>query len=96
MASTLNVGFKNNKNVIQLRSDGTVSQRLTDRAFDFDGNGQVEKVSVVTTPTGVGSKVREIVTKPVGVARSVIQAVVESDGGWNKDSSISEYTVGVE
>lgn len=84
MATTLNAGYKNNINVIQLRSSGTSLQRLTDRAIDYDGNG-IKEVSLGTDPP-----------TPPGVARTVIASVAEKDGGVTHDNQISnEFTTGV-
>lgn len=39
MANQLNSGFSNNINVIQIRTSGSSSQRVTDRAIDTDSDG---------------------------------------------------------
>lgn len=97
MANNLNSGYHNNINIIQGRTTGTGMQRYTDRAIDLDGNGVKEKVTIVTTPTGTGSKVIETVTTPAGAARTIIQNVVESDGGvYNNNINTTEYTFGNE
>ena len=84
MATSLNAGFKNNINVIQLRSSGTSLQRVTDRGIDFDGDG-VEEVSLGTDPP-----------TPPGVARTIIETTVDTDGGVTHDNQISvEYTTGI-
>jgi len=104
MPTNLNSGFTNNINVIQVRVNGAHSQRLTDRPIDVNGDGSEEKVSLihvsghaVGTPSAPGGKIRKTVTKPAGIARSVIQDnVVETDGGIMSNADISEFTEGVE
>lgn len=77
MATSLNAGFSNNINVIQLRSSGTSLQRVTDR--DLPGI-----TSLGTDPP-----------TPPGVARSIIDATVEGDGGVVHDNQIAvEFTTG--
>jgi hypothetical protein len=102
MPSTLNPGFTNNINTIQIRSNGTGMQRVTDRAIDFDGDGNVEQVSITHesghaegTPSAPGGKIRNTVTIPAGVARTVIERIAETDGGVHDDSDVSEYTEGI-
>jgi len=103
MATSLNAGYTNNINTIQVRVNGAHSQRLTDRAIDFDGDGNEEAVTIahtsghaVGTPSAPGGKIRSVTTIPVGAARTVIQRVVETDKGINNDSDINEFTEGVE
>lgn len=103
MATSLNSGFDNNINIIQIRVDGAHSQRLTDRKIDFDGDGIKETVIIthvsgdaVGTPSAPGGKIRQTITMPSGIARSVIQRVVETDGGINNDFDVSEFTQGIE
>jgi len=84
MATSLNVGFHNNINTIQIRSSATSLQRVTDRAIDFDGNG-VKEVSLGTDPP-----------TPQGVARTIIASVTEKDGGVTHDNQIdTEFTTGI-
>jgi len=103
MPTNLNSGFTNNINVIQVRVDGAHSQRLTDRAIDIDSDGDKEKVTLthvsghaVGTPSAPGGKIRKTVTEPAGIARSVIQDVVETDAGITTNDDVSEFTEGVE
>ena len=86
MPANLNVGFVNNINTIQVRTSGSSMQRLTDRAIDVDGDGNVEVVTI----SGFGTSA--IITKPVGIARSVVDQTFESDGGINVSGS--EFTTG--
>lgn len=88
MASDLNSGFTNNVNTIVLRGASTSVQRYTDRAIDIDGDGNVEVVSIVTTPRG--QKVTDTVTVPAGVARTLVDHTTETDGGVNTDGN--EFT----
>jgi len=88
MAASLNSGFTNNINVIQMRTSGSSMQRSTDRAVDTDGNGAVEKaVFTVTsgggvgTPSAPGGKMMYTVTSPDGIAGSTVERVYETDGG---------------
>lgn len=101
MATDLQSGFSNNINVIQVRVNGAHSQRLTDRAIDVDGDGNDEQVTLthvsghaVGIPSAPGGKTRTTVTKPAGVARTVINETYETDGGVNSDSDVQEYTEG--
>jgi len=87
MATTLNAGFHNNINTIQLRSSGTSLQRLTDRAIDFDGNG-VKEQPAETDP--------QYSPLPQGIARTIIATKVDTDGGVVHDNQVvSEFTTGV-
>lgn len=102
MATSLNAGFTNNINTIQVRVNGTHSQRLTDRAIDVTGDGNVEVTTVVHvsgdatgTPSAPGGKTRTTFTTPAGVARTVISEITETDGGVAKDFDVSEFTEGV-
>jgi len=92
MASDLNAGFTNNVNTIAIRGGGTTVQRYTDRAIDTDADGNVEVVSIVTTPRG--QKVSDVVTTPAGVARTLLENTVEPDGGINVTGE--EFTEGTE
>ena len=92
MASERNAGYSNHINTISVRGAGTVVHRYTDRAIDIDGDGDVEAVSIVTTPRG--QKVSDVVTIPAGVARTLIDQTTETDGGVNTDGE--EFTEGVE
>lgn len=84
MASSLNSGFKNNINTIQIRSSATSLQRLTDRTIDFDGDGIKETRLATDPPT------------PPGVARTIIRQSMESDRGVVNDNNTSaEYTTGI-
>ena len=103
MATNLNPGFTNNINIIELRSDGGSLMKLTDRKIDFDGDGAEEVVTIthvsgsaIGTPSAPGGKVRSFATIPSGVARSVIERVVEPDHGVNLDLNVSEFTEGVQ
>jgi hypothetical protein len=101
MASELNAGFENNINVVQSRVNGAHSMRYTDRAIDIDGDGSDEQVTLthvsghaVGTASAPGGKTRTTVTKPAGIARSVIHEVTETDGGVHTDSDVSQFTEG--
>lgn len=101
MATSLNAGFENNINILQIRTNGAKMQRVTDRAIDIDGNGSKEAVSIVVTagdavgtPSAPGGKITQTVTIPDGVARTVVAAVTETDGGVSSDQSVSEFTEG--
>lgn len=105
MASDLNAGFSNNINIIAIRTSGSSSQIVTDRAIDFDGDGNKEVVSVTPgTPTGGNTfnppptfsaeANSSIPGSNQGVARSVVQRIIETDGGV--DTSGSEFTEGLE
>lgn len=98
MAGSLNAGFSNNINVIQIRTSGSSMQRVTDRAIDIDGDGDVETVTFNPgTPfPGSTNKFEEppTVTAPAGTARSVIDTTVEPDGGVDVTGTF--YTEGNE
>jgi hypothetical protein len=101
MATNLNSGFSNNINVIQSRVNGAHSVRYTDRPIDIDGDGEDEKVTItagtghaVGTPSAPGGKIRNTVTKPAGIARSIISQVTETDRGVTTDDGVSQYTEG--
>jgi hypothetical protein len=102
MATNLNSGFTNNINVIQIRTNGAHGIRVTDRAIDFNGDGEVEKVTITHTsghaagtPSAPGGKIKNTINKPVGIARSIISEVTETDGGVNLDTNVSEFSEGV-
>jgi hypothetical protein len=101
MATSLNSGFQNNNNIIVVRTSATASQKITDRSIDFDGDGNKEQVSIVHvsgdatgTPSSPGGKIVEIVTVPVGFSRTVVETIVDSDGGVTKNDAV-EYTEGI-
>ena len=101
MATNLNAGFSNNINTIETRVNGAHQYRLTDRAIDIDGNGTKERVTItyvsgsaVGTPAAPGGKMRNTVTIPAGVARTVISQVYETDGGIHTDRDVDQYTEG--
>ena len=103
MATSLNAGYSNNINIIQIRTNGANMQRVTDRAIDIDGDGSKEQVTIVHvsgdaagTPSAPGGKTRSTVTIPAGVARTVIQTVTETDGGIHTDSDVTQFTEGGE
>ena len=85
MAGSLNAGFSNNINIIQIRTSGSSMQRVTDRAIDIDDDGDVETVTFNpgTLFAGSTNKFSEppTVTAPAGTARSVIDTTAEPDGG---------------
>jgi hypothetical protein len=84
MATSLNSGFHNNINTIQLRSSSTSLQRVTDRTIDFDGDGRKETPLATDPPS------------PSGVARTIIATAVDTDGGVEVRTAISTpYTTGV-
>lgn len=100
MATSLNSGFTNNINVVQIRVSGSSMQRVTDRPIDFDGDGSEEEVSIVHVSGDAGQagggKIRSTITKPIGIARSVIQSITEPDGGTHSSDDVLEFTEGVE
>ena len=92
----LNPGFQNNINVIQIRTSGSSSQRLTDRPIDFDGDGVEEQVTLTPgTPAGGNTFNPPAEASAAdnsllradnpGVARSVIKNTGETDLGDTKD-----------
>ena len=102
MPSSLNPGFTNNINTIQLRANGAHSQRVTDRPIDVTGDGNEEQVTIthvsghaVGTPSAPGGVTRSTVTIPAGSARTVIAETTETDGGVHTDAHVTEYTEGV-
>ena len=92
MAGTLNSGFSNNVNIMAIRAGGNLTHMVTDRAIDIDDDGDKEVVTVVTTLRANG-KVKHTVTKPAGVARSVVKQTNEPDGGVNITGD--EFTEGI-
>ena len=101
MATDLNAGFSNNINVIEIRVNGAHSQRVTDRKIDIDNDGDKESVTIVVTsghavgtPSAPGGKIRQTVTIPNGVARTIVSQVTETDGGVSSDRDVSEFTEG--
>ena len=101
MPTALTSGYSNNLNIIQVRTNGTTMQRLTDRAIDMDNDGSVEVVTLthvsghaVGTPSAPGGKMRVTVTEPDGIARSVIKRSNETDGGLTTNSTVDEFTEG--
>lgn len=96
MAASLNAGFTNNINVIQMRTSGSSMQRSTDRAVDTDGDGAVQTVSVTVTggqrglgtPSAPGGKAIYTVTSPDGIARSMVERTYEKDGGVDTTGTI--------
>jgi len=102
MATSLNAGYSNDINIVQIRTDGASMQRCTDRPIDTNANGTVEKTSIVArtghavgTPSAPGGKIRNTITIPAGVARTVIAQKFETDGGVTTDYAVSEFTEGV-
>jgi len=105
MATDLNSGFENNINIMQIRTSGSSSQRVTDRAVDVDSDGSDEKVTVSGgTRIGTSNKYNAPATVSretdslldgtnTGVARSVLSRTQETDRGI--DTSGSEFTEGV-
>lgn len=101
MATSLNPGFQNNINIMQLRVDGAHMYRVTDRAIDIDNDGDEEQVTIVVTagsavgtPSAPGGKITQTVTIPAGAARTIVSQVYETDGGVENDSDVSEFTEG--
>ena len=101
MATNLNAGFTNNINVIEIRTNGAHSQRVTDRAIDIDADENKEKVTIevtaghaVGTPSAPGGKITQVVTIPAGTARTIVSQVTETDGGVSLDRDVSEFTEG--
>jgi len=76
----LQAGFLNNRNLVSLREGGSSVKRYTDQAIDLDGDGTKEMVTFTTVPLG-GKKFRHVVTKPDGIARSIVVRIIEKDGG---------------
>jgi hypothetical protein len=101
MPTDLNAGYTNNVNVIQSRVDGAHSVRYTDRPIDYNGDGAKSKVTITFvsgdatgTPAAPGGKMRQTVTKPTGIARSIVDEVTETDGGVHSDSDVDQFTEG--
>lgn len=101
MATSLNAGFNNNINIVQIRVDGAHSQRMTDRPMDIDGDGDKEQVTIVVTsgsaigtPSAPGGKIRQTVTIPAGVARTIVSQTYETDGGVHTDNDVDQFTEG--
>lgn len=101
MASDLNSGFQNNKNIITVRASATSTQKLTDRSIDLDGDGEKEQISIthisghaVGTPSAPGGKIRETVVTPAGFKNTIVEQPVESDGGVTANDA-AEFTEGV-
>ncbi len=101
MATSLNPGYENNINIIQIRVNGAHMQRVTDRAIDINGDGVKEQVSIVVTagyaggtPSAPGGKITQIVTIPSGVARTIVSQVTETDGGVHTDDDVNQFTEG--
>lgn len=101
MPTALNSGFTNNINVIEIRTNGAHSQRVTDRAIDLDGDGSKEQVTIAVTaghaagtPSAPGGKITQVVTIPAGVARTIVSEVTETDGGVHTDKDVSQFTEG--
>ena len=67
MATSLNAGYTNNINVLQIRTSGSSMQRVTDRAL----------------------------TSPVALTHTVIDRVMEPDGGVHTDADVTQFTEGV-
>jgi hypothetical protein len=102
MPSSLNPGFSNNNNIIVVRSNGVGNQKLTDRSIDLDGDGIKEQISIVHvsgdatgTPSSPGGRIVETVTTPNGFRNTVVETIVESDGGVTTDNDVNEYTEGI-
>ncbi len=94
MASDLQSGFVNNINGITIRHDGRGIQRVTDRAIDFDGDGNKEQATLTHVSGhagGSGGKIQFTLTEPTGVARSKIKEVTETN---DVDTSGNESTAG--
>ena len=87
MAANLNSGFVNNINVITIHSNAGGIQKITDRKIDIDNNGIKEIVTVVNNTTYYGNNgttiSKDTVTTPAGVARTVVDPIIEKDGGIN-------------
>jgi len=103
MPTSLNAGFSNNVNVVTVRSNGTATQKLTDRTIDLDGDGNKEQISIVHvsgdavgTPSAPGGKIVEIVTTPAGFKNTIMETVVESDGGVHSNNDVTEFTEGLD
>jgi len=101
MPTDLNAGYSNNINIIQSRVDGAHSVRYTDRPIDLDGDGVEEKVTItvtsgsaIGTPSAPGGKMRQTVTTPAGIARSIVAEATETDGGVHTDRDVNQYTEG--
>lgn len=102
MATSLNSGFSNNKNILVVRSSPTSYQKLTDRSIDIDGDGDKEEISIthvsghaVGTPSAPGGKIRSTVVTPQGFKNTIVEQNVEGDGGFTSSFSVDEFTEGV-
>lgn len=82
--TSINSGYKNNVNIIAMRGAKSSTQIYTDRKIDLNGDGVKETVSVTTTQRG-GNKVKNVVTEPAGIARSVIRRTDDGDLGITLD-----------
>lgn len=96
MAGNLNPGFVNNINIISIHSNAGGIQKITDRKIDFDGDGVKEVVSIVNNTSYYGSNgttiSKDVVTKPSGIARTVVDLIIEKDNGL--DVTGSPFTQG--
>lgn len=106
MATSLNPGFRNNRNVVVVRTQGTACQKLTDRAIDLDGDGVKEGVTItltsghgVGTPAAPGGVTRQVIVTNRGFKNTVVQQVQDTDGGVANENlgpnSAQEFTDGV-
>jgi len=91
--SRLASGYSNNVNILVVRTFGSRSDILTDRAIDIDGDGSKEQTTVVTTE-GAGNKIVQVVTRPAGASRSVVASTTEADGG-SLDTEGNEHSEGL-
>lgn len=108
MAQDLQSGFKNNVNIICIRSSGSSLQVVTDsRRIDLDDDGAKEKVTITNgtavTNTSSGNKMKpasEATTangvhyEVPGAQYSILDKTAEGDGG--KDISGQTYTIDFE
>ena len=101
MATSLNAGFTNNINTIEIRVNGAHQIRVTDRPIDTDGDGDVEQTTItyvsgsaVGTPSAPGGKIKNTIVTPAGAARTIVSQVYETDSGVENDSDVSEFTEG--
>ncbi len=88
----INAGYSNNVNRVTIRGFGNVTQSLTDRNVDIDGDGIKEQDAIIhISGHGAvgGGKVKYAFSEPIGSSRSVIKSTVEVDGGISEKIRVS-------
>jgi hypothetical protein len=103
MPSSLNAGFTNNINILAVRANSTVTQKLTDRSVDLDGDGNKEAITITHvsghaegTASAPGGRIVQTVVTPAGFKNTVMESVVETDGGVHTDEDVSQFTEGLD